>query len=65
MANPEEAIVGIPVVIPPIEVEVTLAIILVEIRDVAVTIDLADGALCDKSPMPLSPECYAKTVSNS
>ena len=64
MAHPEEPVVGIPITVPVVEVEVTLRTVLVEIRDVAVAIDLTNGALCEKPSMPLSPECYAKTVSN-
>ena len=65
VANREEAVVGVPVVVPPVEVEVTLRTVPVEIRHVAVAIDLANGALCEKPPMPLPPDCFAEAVSNS
>lgn len=42
MANLEETIVGVPVVIEPIEVEVALRVVLVEIRHVAVTVNLSN-----------------------
>ena len=65
MANGKETIVGVPVVIPPIEVQVPLGIVLVEIRDVAVAIDLSNGALCEKPSMALPPDRFTKAVSNS
>ncbi len=46
MANGEETVVAIPVVVPPIEVEVALGIVPVEIRHVAVAIDLRDRTSC-------------------
>lgn len=46
MANGKETVVAIPVVVPPIQVEVTLAVVDVEIRHVAVTVDLRDRTLC-------------------
>ena len=46
MANGEETVVAIPVVVPPIKVEVALGVVLVEIRHVAVAVDLRDRALC-------------------
>jgi hypothetical protein len=51
VANREEAVVGVPVIVPPIEIEVALGTVLVEIRHVAVTIDLANGALYEKPSM--------------
>ena len=50
IANPKEAIVGIPVIIKPIEV--TLRTILVEIRHMAVTINLSNGTLCERPSVP-------------
>ena len=53
VANGEETVVAIPVVVPPIEVEVALGIVpvevrhvAVEVRHVAVAIDLRDRASC-------------------
>ncbi len=46
VANGQETVVAIPVVVPPIEVEVPLGVVLVEIRHVAVAVDLGDRALC-------------------
>ena len=65
VANRKEAVVGIPVIVPPIEVEVTLRIVPVEVRNVTVTIDLANGALCEKPSIPLPPDCFTEAVSNS
>ncbi len=48
VANAQETIVGIPVIVPPIEVQVALGIVPVEVRNIAVTINLANGALCEK-----------------
>jgi len=45
VANGEEAIVVIPVVVEPIEVQVPLGIVPVEIRHVAVAAHLRDRAL--------------------
>jgi len=53
VANGEETIVGVPVIVPPIEVEVALRSVPVEIRDVAVAIDLANGALYEKPSISL------------
>ena len=64
MANTEEAVVGIPVIVPPIEVQVALGIVPVEVRNVAVAIDLANGALCEKPSMPLPADSFAQAVSN-
>lgn len=46
VANGEEAVVAIPVVVPPVEVEVTLAVVPAEVRNVAVVTDLRDRTLC-------------------
>ncbi len=64
MANTEETVVGIPVIVPPIEVQVALGIVPVEVRNVAVAVDLANGALCEKPPMPLPADSFAQAVSN-
>ena len=45
VANSEEAIVRIPVIIPPIEVEVPVGIVPVEVRHITVTVDLRDRAI--------------------
>lgn len=65
VANAEEAVVGIPVIVPPIEVKITLGIVPVEVRNVAVAIDLANGALSEKPSMPLPADNFAQAVSNS
>jgi len=64
VANSQEAIVGVPIIVPPIEVEVPLRAVLVQVRDIAVAIDLANGALCKKPSVTLPPECFAKAESN-
>ena len=64
MANRQEAIVGIPVIVPPIEIEVTLGIVPVEIRHVAVAIDLSNGALCEKPPVSIAKRA-CEAVTNS
>ncbi|MEK7520273.1 MAG: hypothetical protein AAB581_03480 [Patescibacteria group bacterium] len=40
VANTEEAIVGIPVVVPPIKVEVPLGTVPVEVQHIALAVDL-------------------------
>lgn len=47
VANAEEAVVAIPVIVEPIQVQVTLRIVPVEVSHVAVAIDLGHGAMCD------------------
>jgi hypothetical protein len=42
VANCEEPIVGIPVIVEPVKIEVTLRIVLVEISHVALAIHLHD-----------------------
>ena len=64
MANRQEAIVGIPVVIPVVEVKVAV-VIHVEFEHVAITVHLADGALCEKPSVPLPHDGFARTVSYS
>ena len=64
VANPKEPIVGIPVIVPPIKVEVALRTVLVQVRDIAVTIDLSNGVLCKKLSITLLPEYFAKAESN-
>lgn len=64
VANRQEAVVGVPVVVPPIEVELALGVVLVEIRHVAVAINLTNGALCEKPSMALLPESFTRAVSN-
>jgi len=64
VANSQEPVVAIPVTVPPIQVQVPLRAILVEIRHVAVAVDLSDGALCERSSItppldspPVSGDC--------
>ena len=64
VANSQEAIVGIPITVPVVEVQVPLGRVLVEVRHVAVAIDLTNGALCEKPSKPLPPDCFTKAVSN-
>jgi hypothetical protein len=52
VANRQETIVRIPIIVPPIEVELALRVVLVEIRHVAIAIDLGNGALYEKPSMP-------------
>ena len=44
VTNGEEAIVRIPVVVEPIQIEVPLGVVPVEVRHVPVAIDLRDRA---------------------
>ena len=44
VAHGQETVVVIPVIVPPVEVEVPLRAIPVEVRDVAIAIDLGDRA---------------------
>jgi len=64
VANREESIVGVPVIVPPIEVQVALGIVPVEVRNLAVEVDLTNGALCEKPPVPPPPECFTRAESN-
>ena len=59
VANGKEAIVRIPVVVPPIEVEVPLGVVLVEVRHVPVAVNLSNGALYEKPSMALSVNIFA------
>ena len=52
VADGSEATDVVPVVVNPVQVEVTLRVIAVEIRYVAVTIDDSNGALCDTPSKP-------------
>jgi hypothetical protein len=65
VANSKETIVGIPVIVEPIEIEVALGTILVEIEHVAVAIDLGNGTLYEKLSKPLLPDFFTKAVSYS
>lgn len=56
VANRQEAVVRIPVVVPPVEVEVAAIVILVENEHVTVAVDLGDGALCEKPSASPSPD---------
>jgi hypothetical protein len=59
VANTEEAVVGIPVIVPPIEVQVAIGTVPVQVRNVAVAIDLPNGALCEKLSIPLPTDSFA------
>jgi len=65
VADGKETVIGIPVIVPPIEVEVALGIVPVEIRNVAVAIDLTNGALYEKPSQTPPTDSFAKAVSNS
>jgi len=56
VAHREEPVVAIPVIVKPIEVELALRVILVEVEDVAITVDLRDGALYKIPSKPLPVE---------
>lgn len=49
MANAEETVVPIPVIVEPIEVELTLAVVVPQFRDITVQVDLGDRAPCISS----------------
>ncbi len=55
VANSQETIVGIPITVPVVEVEVPLGIVLVEVRHVAVAIDLTNGPCVKNHPWHCSP----------
>ncbi len=46
MTNTEETVVGIPVIVEPIEVELTLTIVIPQFRDITVQVDLGNRAPC-------------------
>ena len=52
MANGQEPTDVVPIVVVPIEVEVPLRVVPVEVRDVAVAIDRSDGAMYDVPSVP-------------
>jgi hypothetical protein len=56
VANRKEAVVGVPVIVEPVEVQVPLRVVLVKVRNVAVIIDLTNGALYEKPSTTPSPE---------
>ena len=58
VANGQKTVVVIPVIVKPIEVEVAPGTVLVEVRHVAVTIDLANGALYEKPSVPPPTEYF-------
>ena len=64
VADGKETIVGIPVIVPPIEIQVALRVVPVEVRHVAVVSDLANGALYEKQSKPPPTDNFAKVVSN-
>ena len=49
VANGEKATIAIPIVVEPIQVQVALGIVPVEIRHIAVAIDLRDRALVESA----------------
>src|SRR3989344_4635203 len=53
VANTEEPVVSIPVIVPPIEVQAALGIVPAEVRNPAAAIDLAHGAETDDRELPL------------
>lgn len=65
MANRQKAIVGVPIIVPVVEIQVPLGIVPVEVEHVAVAVDLTNGASCKKPSTPLLPESFAETVPNS
>ena len=65
MANSKEAIVGIPVTIQVVEVEVALGTVPVEVEHVAIEVDLSNGALYEKPSVSPLPDCFTRVVSNS
>ncbi len=52
VANPKETVVAIPVIVPPVEVEVALRAIPVQIRYVPIAVHLRDRTLCSRSSSP-------------
>lgn len=46
MANAEETVVPIPVIVEPIEVELTPVVVVPQFGDIAVQVDLGDRAPC-------------------
>lgn len=65
VANSEEATVRIPVVVPPIEVQVPLGVVPVEVRYVAVAVNHRLGALYEKPSIALSLDVSVKPVKTS
>jgi hypothetical protein len=55
----KETIVRIPVIVEPIEVQITLGTVPVEIHHVAVAVDLGEGAMCNK-PSIFTPRVIVK-----
>lgn len=55
VANSRKAVDVIPVIIEPIQVQLALRVVPVEVSHVAVAIDLGHGAMCD---MPSSPPSF-------
>ncbi|MEK7606165.1 MAG: hypothetical protein AAB458_01030 [Patescibacteria group bacterium] len=64
VANGQEPTGVVPVVVPPVEVEVPLRVVPIEVRDVAVAIDQSDGAMYDvpSVPPPLEPRINRNKV---
>ncbi len=52
VAHGEEPATLIPLVVVPVQIELALRIVHVEIRNVAIVVQLRDGALYDKPSIP-------------
>lgn len=65
MANRKEAVVGVPIIVEPIQIEVALGVILVEVKHVAIAIDLGNGTLYEKLSKPLPPDFFTGAASYS
>lgn len=53
VANGQKPIVVVPVIIPPIQIEVTLRTVTPEVRNVTVAVNLTGRTLCEIPSMPL------------
>lgn len=60
VANSRKAANVIPVIVEPIQVQLALRVVPVEVSHVAVAIDLGHGAICD---MPSSPPSFESDIS--
>jgi hypothetical protein len=65
VANSKETIVSIPIIVEPIQIEVALGTILVEVEHVAIAIDLRNGTLYEKLSGPPLPDFFTEAVSHS
>lgn len=55
VANSRKAVDVIPVIVEPIQVQLALRVVPVEVSHVAIAIDLGHGAMCD---IPSSPPSF-------